>query len=134
MSRRASFPFERVLTPLGFVWLPVARVVVSNHSRSLEMDMVVDTGADLTMIPHQFGLDLMLKPGDGNLRTLAGISGSTSYLLRSVRLTIGSIRLNARIAWAQHDDVPVILGRTDGLDRLVTTFDGPGRQVTLSLP
>lgn len=132
MTGRASFPFERVLTPLGFVWLPVARVTFSNRDRSLEMDAVVDTGADLTMIPLQFGLDLRLKPAHGDLRTLTGISGVTPYLLRRVRLQIGSILLESRIAWAQSDEVPVILGRTDALERLKCTFDGPKRRLTLA--
>ncbi len=130
MHRRVSFPYERVLTPIGFVWIPVARVQIVHVRIRLELDMTVDTGADLTMVPHQVGLHLGFRSGRGHVRTLSGIAGGTPYQLVKARLTIGPFRMLSRIAWAQRDDVPMLLGRTDVLDHLITTFDGERRQVT----
>ncbi|GEM_PF-6176724 len=56
MGRRVSFEYERVLTPIGFTWIPIARVCLTFGRRRLELDMTCDSGADLTLIPHQVGL------------------------------------------------------------------------------
>ena len=131
MADRISFPYERALTPIGFVWIPVARVQVLHRAVCLELEMTVDTGADLTMIPYQIGLNLGLRRGLAAPAKLSGIAGTTSYFLKKISLRIGPIQLNARCAWAQTDDVPTLLGRTDVLDQLVVTFDGLARRVTL---
>jgi hypothetical protein len=38
--------------------------------------------------------------------------------------------LICRVAWAQRDDVPMLLGRVDVLDRLIVTLDGPQRKAS----
>jgi hypothetical protein len=60
---------------------------------------------------------------------LSGIGGGTPYLLEKATVRIGPIKLVCRIAWAQKEDVPILLGRTDVLDQLVVKFDGPRRTV-----
>jgi hypothetical protein len=132
MSRHVSFDYERVLTPIGFVWLPVARVTLRHGKAALELDMTVDSGADLTMLPYQVGLSLGFKRGTSRLSMLSGIAGGTPYLLKKATLEIGPIRLRSRVAWAQTDDVPILLGRCDVFDRLTVSFSGMERQVTIS--
>lgn len=68
--------------------------------------------------------------GKSRASTLSGIAGGTPYLLKKVFLEIGPFRILSRIAWALRDDVPMLLGRTDVLDRLVVTFNGRRRRVT----
>jgi hypothetical protein len=130
MPDRVSFPYERALTPIGFVWVPTARVQIGHRRNRLDLDMIVDTGADLSMIPYQIGFALGLRKGSVGSATLAGIAGSTPYLLKSVSLRIGPFRFPCRVAWAQTDEVPLLLGRTDVLDRLTATFDRRRRCVT----
>jgi len=132
MSRHIAFDYERILTPIGFVWLPVARVTLRHGKTALELDMTVDSGADLTMIPLQVGTSLGFRKGSAHASTLSGISGGTPYVLKKVILEIGPLRLRARLAWAQTDDVPILLGRCDVFDRLTVSFDGKGRQITFS--
>lgn len=131
MPDRVSFPFERVLTPIGFVWIPVARVTVSAGGRRLDLDMIVDTGADLTMIPRQIGSDSGFRAGRAAPSSLCGISGGAAYFLKSARLSIGPFHFPARVAWVQSDDAPILLGRTDALEKLVVEFDGPQRRTTM---
>jgi len=50
MARHVTFDYERVLTPIGFVWVPVARVKQRHGRNALELDMTVDSGVDLTML------------------------------------------------------------------------------------
>ncbi len=130
MERRVSFAYERALTPIGFTWIPMARVSLSHWRRRLELDMTCDSGADLTMVPFQVGKSLGMRRGTQTIATLSGIAGGTPYLLRSVTLRLGPIRLRCRLAWAQSEDVPMLLGRTDVFDRLRVTFDGRRRRVT----
>ena len=132
MSRHVTFDYERVLTPIGFVWLPVARVGLCHAKTALELDMTVDSGADLTMIPLQVGISLGFHKGSTHTSMLSGIAGGTPYLLKKATLELGPIRLRARLAWAQSDDVPILLGRCDVFDRLTVLFDGRGRRVTFS--
>jgi hypothetical protein len=132
MSRRVTFDYERILTPIGFLWVPVARVTLRHGMKSFELDMTVDSGADLTMLPYQVGLNLGFRKGTSHVSRLSGISGGTPYLLKKAALEIGPLRLHPRLAWAQSDDVPVLLGRTDVFDRLTVTFNGMKRQVTFS--
>ncbi len=129
MSKHVRFDYERVLTPIGFVWLPVARVTLRHGKAAIELDMTVDSGADLTMLPYQVGLSLGYRKGSSRVSTLSGISGGTPYLLKKAGLEIGPIRLSSRVAWAQTDDVPILLGRCDVFDRLTISFSGPARTV-----
>jgi hypothetical protein len=132
MARHVTFDYERVLTPIGFVWVPVARIKLRHGRNALELDMTVDSGADLTMVPYQVGLSLGFKKGTSQVSTLSGIAGGTPYLLKKATLEIGPIRLRSRVAWVQTDDVPILLGRSDVFDNLTVTFNGIKRQVTIS--
>lgn len=58
MARHVTFDYERVLTPIEFVWVPVVRVKLSHGKNALELGMTADSGADLTMLPYQGGLSL----------------------------------------------------------------------------
>lgn len=132
MPKHVTFDYERVLTPIGFVWVLFARVKLLHGRNALELDMTVDSGADLTMLPYQAGLSLGFRKGRSRVSTLCGIAGGTRYLLKQVTLEIGPIRLRCRIAWAQTDDVPILLGRCDVFDELTVTFNGIKRQPTIS--
>jgi hypothetical protein len=132
VTRSASFKFTRVLTPVGFSYLPIAEVEIRFGRRSVRIEMTVDSGADLVMIPRYVGHDLGLSLRGSAVRNLAGIGGGVPYVLKRVKLGIGSIALDARIAWAQRDDVPALLGRMDVFDRLRITFDGKRRDLVFA--
>lgn len=130
MPKRASFEYDRVLTPIGFTWLPVARAVIAYGRSRMRLDLICDSGADLTLIPLQVGLHLGMRRDETDAATLGGIGGGTPYLLRRVTIHLGPIRVRCRLAWALTDDVPLLLGRMDVFNRLLVTFDGKRRRVT----
>jgi len=84
------------------------------------------------MLPYQVGLSLGFRKGTTRLSMLSGIAGGTPYLLKKATLEIGPIRLRSRVAWAQTDDVPILLGRCDVFDRLTVSFSGTERRVIFS--
>ena len=128
-KRSARFNFRRVLTPIGFVRVPTARVVLSHGRKTVELEMTIDSGADLSMIPYQVGVGLGLATGK-TVHNLSGVAGGLPYLLRRVLFRLGPFSFHARVAWAQRDDVPILLGRAGVFDRFAITFDEHRNSVT----
>lgn len=132
MASCARFDFRRVLTPVGFVWVPLAQVILHHGRQSIEVEMTIDSGADLSMIPLQVGLSLGLRKIRKPVRLLSGLSGGVPYVLLRLGFQLGPFRFRPRLAWAQVDDVPMLLGRTDVFSRFVIRFDERRRQVTFT--
>lgn len=95
MTHRVRFPFRRLLTPVGFVRVPTARVELRHGRNAIEVEMTIDSGADLSMIPYQVGIALGLAPGVA-VRDLRGVSGDLPYLLYHVRFRLGPHSFRAR--------------------------------------
>jgi len=51
------------------------------------------------------------------------------YLVKNVRMAIGSEEINARVGWALIEEVPFILGRLDIFDQFHVAFDNNARKV-----
>ncbi len=79
--------------------------------------MYVDSGADLTLIPKDFGRLLGMNLRE-NLGLVSGISGALLQVsLQTADIRIGGRTARARVAAALRNDVPYLLGR-EGLFRL----------------
>lgn len=57
------------------------------------------------------------------MRTVQGISGSIGVIYTTVEVTIGEPTISAKIAWAQLEMVPLLLGRADVFDAFHITFE-----------
>ena len=108
---------------LGVVYRPHGRAKLihregsSNVERTVEETFLIDSGADITVIPHRTGIELRLPSVEKEeLQPLGGISGSILVAYRQVEMEIGGHRFSCTIAWAQTDSVPFILGRFDVFD------------------
>jgi len=130
VPRVAHFPFTRVLTPIGLIQAPIVHVVLSHGTRAVEVEMTVDSGADLTMIPHQLGKSLGLRATTSTTRRLSGVAGGLQYRLARLQIRLGQFTFPARVAWARHDDVPELLGRLDVFNKFAITFDEAHRRIT----
>ncbi len=79
--------------------------------------MYVDSGADLTLIPKDFGTLLGMSLRE-NLGLVSGISGSLLRVsLQSADIKIGGRTARVKVAVALRNDVPYLLGR-EGLFKL----------------
>jgi hypothetical protein len=79
--------------------------------------MYVDSGADLTLVPGDFGRLLGMDLTE-NLVLITGVAGSPlGVSVQQAEVAIGGRIAKAKIAVAMRNDVPYLLGR-EGLFRL----------------
>ena len=93
-------------------WQPKHRVVLKvNTSKSLEM--LVDSGADFSLIPRDSGIVLGYELAHAeHLNQAEGIGGSVKYVLRDIEIQLDSYTFTAPVAWMQTEAYQdVLLGR-----------------------
>jgi len=69
----------------------------------MDVEMTVDSGADLSMIPYQVGLGLGLARSRVTLRELSGVAGGLRYDLHRLCLRLGPFDFRARVACRGRD-------------------------------
>jgi len=127
------------MTPYEGGWLsppgPVARVQVRNREtgRALsEVLLLIDSGADVTLIPRHAVEALGLEPLPGEELALVGFDGSTSTA-RVVRLELVFCNRLFRGRFLIIDQETGILGR-NVLNALPLILDGPRLQWSVTQP
>ncbi len=110
-----EFPFEaRYLERFGQILKPIIPVTLIGPKRSVNIFMLLDSGADISFIPYSVGETIGLELNLANRREVQGIGeGSVPYILSQVRLKIADAEISARIGWSLIEEVPFILGRLD---------------------
>ena len=86
--------------------------------------MLVDTGADYTLLPRSYAAILGVSPKRDCRRLLtAGIGGTEHvYLLPQLRMRLGPWLRRIPVGFLNHDDVPPLLGRVRCLDTFEVCF------------
>lgn len=119
----AGFPYDRGRTPPAPV-LPV-RVAGPGGGGAAATPALVDTGADMSVIPARLAKDLRL-PVVGELR-VRGVTGSQRVSLYGVELDVAGITVAVQAAaMGTH----MLLGR-DVLNRWTLRFRGPEETLEL---
>lgn len=102
---------------------PNAIVTIINGDNKCTLDMVVDSGADITLIPKNIGEDLGLEiSSEKEIKSIGGIGGRIPIIERKLILKIGSEEFPATIGWALEEDLVPLLGREDVFDRYHIEF------------
>jgi|SRR3989338_4491988 len=113
---------------------PVADVTIEANGTKFGTGMIIDSGADITMIPLRLGKALGFKEEIRDIENIRGISGQgVPYIPQQVKLTIGPSSFTAEVAWALTEDAPLLLGRKHVFTRFKITFDESER-VTIFEP
>ena len=120
-----SFSYRREFSPvLGEVLRPVANVelkAVRDHW--FPASMYIDSGADMTLIPSDFG-KLLGMDLSKNRSALVGVTGSPMKVsLQSTQIKIGGAVQEAKVAVASRNDVPYLLGRDGVFKAFKITFE-----------
>ena len=93
-------------------WQPRYEVVLKVQ-KSENVQMLVDSGAELSLITKQLGEDLGCSRTAGeSINKAEGVGGSIEYLLREVEIELDGHNFKAPVAWAQTDFCEeILLGR-----------------------
>jgi len=104
-----EFPFvEERANIVPTILRPVPRVKLINKNIKVAVDMYVDSGTDITLIPYSVGIALgfRLKPDD-EIKRISGVGGGKiSIVVRNVKMRINDKELGIRVAWCMSEDVP----------------------------
>ena len=119
------FPFECEGKGLfGQIYRPVAKVTFTSSviDKSVDVWMVVDTGADYSILPRHFAEKLRVSlESDCIKEKTFGVGGSSNiYFCKSkIKAKIGFFEKAVPHAFFDHNEVPALLGRLGFLE----TFD-----------
>jgi predicted aspartyl protease len=106
-------------------WTPTypVKFVLDDGSKT-ELDMIVDSGADITFIPKTIGERLGLtRTKHETTFTAYGVGSEVSYLVREMPILIDGKTLTIRLLWGQDAGVTdVLLGRLDVFDNFDVLF------------
>ena len=110
------FPFEEShSTILGTVYRPVAQVLFKNlrADKWREMWMIVDTGADYTLLPRYMAEHLEVDiEHDCKIFHTTGIGGTERvYLLPEIQVRLGEFARVIPVGFIDRNEVPPLLGR-----------------------
>lgn len=118
------YKYQSEPSNLGRILRPVAGVILESKGVKIEASMYIDSGADITMIPFQFGKALGFKqtPQDKILEIKGVSGGGVPYVVKEVNILLNNKRLKIRLAWALIEEVPLLLGRMDIFNKFKIIF------------
>ena len=128
---------RRVTRHFGEQWVPFADLSLQAISgRWRELSVQVDSGAVLSVLKRSAADLLGIHLEAGESIDLAGIGApARRYFIHTCSATLGdSPEFHIRVAFADHEDVPNLLGRLDVLDRFQIEFDPSCEETRFSLP
>jgi hypothetical protein len=119
-----EYPFKKVMSSrFGSLLKPVIPVTFSGPEGQLDIFALLDSGADISLIPFSAGEILGFKANMQNRAEIQGLGdGSVSYLLQKVNLRMNDVDISVRVGWALIEEVPFILGRLDLFQELSIEF------------
>lgn len=123
-----KFAFENAgKISFGIIYRPIAKVSFKSLKGNIWTDtwMVVDSGADFTILPQYLSKDLEISLEDDCIRDLtAGVGGEQNiYLCKNkVKAKIGSFTRDVPLAFFDSNEVPALLGRLGFLETFNTEF------------
>lgn len=122
------FPFEdNGNSPFGHIFRPVAKVILQSPvtPNAVAIWMVIDTGADYTIVPRHFAEKLRISLETDCVKDItSGVGGiQTIYFVRSrIKAKLGPIERKIPLAFFDTNEVPALMGRLGFLETFDTTF------------
>lgn len=123
-----KFPFkESGKSFFGPVYRPIAKVSLQSPTLSIWTDtwMVVDTGADFSILPRYLADDLNISLERDCVKDITvGVGGFQAiYLCRmKIKARIGKFERDIPLAFFDSNEVPALLGRLGFLETFDTEF------------
>lgn len=123
-----NFSFEKSRSKIfGDIWRPIAKVVFTsprNLDIKQEIWLIVDSGADYTILPRYMGIDLKINfETDCTLFYTLGIGGTEKvFLLPKIEVKLGEFIRTIPVGFLDRNEVPPLLGRHLFMETLETYF------------
>ena len=123
-----KFPFEEAgKNFFGKIFRPIAKVSFKSPKADIWADtwMVVDSGADFSILPHYLSNDLGISLENDCVKdTTVGVGGEQVIYLCKLKITakIGHLERNVPLAFFDSNEVPPLLGRLGFLETFDTEF------------
>ena len=94
-------------------WQPVKLIKLSALDQEVDIDMLIDSGADCSLISYETGLQLGLSLGTlEGMSEARGIGGTVNFVIRKLDVTIDNHTLSVPFAWVQNQEcTDQIIGR-----------------------
>ncbi|MEW6104397.1 MAG: retropepsin-like aspartic protease [bacterium] len=103
---------------------------IISEEKGYRCQMLIDSGADITLIPKRAGDYLGFRIEKETIREIRGIGeGALPYIIKPVQIEIGEYRIKGRIGWVLIEEVPFLLGRLDIFDQFDIKFDHLAKKV-----
>lgn len=111
----------------GHIYRPIAKVTLKSPrvDKSVDVWMVVDTGADYTVLPRHFSDKLRISLERDCVKDITfGVGGEqTVYFCKNkIKARIGSLKRDIPLAFLDSNEVPALLGRLGFLETFNTEF------------
>ncbi len=112
-------------------WLPNYLVQLKHQQVEISVSMLVDSGADFSVISHNLGKNLGFILADAEQTLPAqGLGGTTDVVLRSLSMTIDQQTFSAPVAWLQDNNrIEEIIGREVVFDKFNIEFRQAEEQI-----
>ncbi len=122
-----KFPFEKhPSTIFSEVYRPMAKVSFwSNKIKQwVEIIMIVDTGADYTLLPRFYSVDLGIDLNQECVPySTTGVGGAEEvYIFKKAKVKLGKWQRIIPIGFLDRDDIPPLLGRQGFLETFKLSF------------
>lgn len=123
-----KFPFEKIGNSFfGIIHRPIAKVSLQSNKTNVweETWMVVDTGADFTILPRYLSEDLNISLKNDCIKDVTvGVGGKQTIFLCKLKIKakVGDIERNIPLAFFDSNEVPALLGRLGFLETFNTEF------------
>lgn len=129
--KRYTFPYRREYSTLiGEIHRPITTVYLqARNKRWIGFTLYVDSGADITLLPKSAckGLGYSLKAGEPGY--VGGITrGRIKVYIHEISMKLGEEVFKAKVAFAQTENVPPLLGRTDVFDHFKVCYDNEQKE------
>jgi len=125
MSLKFLFRKEKSLI-FGRIYRPVAKVYFWSEKGKYwsEIWMIVDTGADYTLLPCWLSEDLKVDlKKDCRIFSTEGIGGSERvYFLPKIKVKLGNWEREIPVGFLDRDEIPPLMGRQGFLETFDTLF------------
>ncbi len=111
---RKCFKFAKEnSSSLGIVYRPIAKVGLKDVNWDMfELSMLVDSGADITILSKRIGDIMGVDVEQGEAKTFRGIVGEMIAYVHKIPLFINGREIDTRVAFSL-SEVPNLLGRLD---------------------